>query len=160
MQFGHLIRNFQLFSINHAHILLSSLQSNTDNWVTATLGDRIIRSSEVPNASTSTGVFSNIGVQPRIILSDLSNKSYIQSDSQELWYNNSDNYINIKPCQVRLSDIFQQDLLTSHCHISNVVIRNARHVMSYILVLLSLLLLQRNLIIPEVLMTSTVKHQM
>ena len=42
----------------------------------------------------------------------------------------------------------------------NVVIRNARHVMSYILVLLSLLLLQRNLIIPEVLMTSTVKHQM
>ena len=60
----------------------------------------------------------NIGVQPRIILSDLSNKSYIQSDSQELWYNNSDNYINIKPCQVRLSDIFQQDLLTSHCHIS------------------------------------------
>ena len=36
MQFGHLIRNFQLFSINHAHILLSSLQLNTDNWVTAT----------------------------------------------------------------------------------------------------------------------------
>ena len=34
MQFGHLIRNFQLFSINHAHILLSSLQLNTDNWVT------------------------------------------------------------------------------------------------------------------------------
>ena len=48
----------------------------------------------------------------------MSNKSYIQSDSQELWYDNSDNYINIKPCQVRLSDIFQQDLLTSHCHIS------------------------------------------
>ena len=41
MQFGHLIRNFQLFSINHAHILLSSLQLNTDNWVTATLGDRL-----------------------------------------------------------------------------------------------------------------------
>ena len=38
MQFGHLIRNFQLFSINHAHILLSSLQLNTDNWVTATKG--------------------------------------------------------------------------------------------------------------------------
>ena len=38
MQFGHLIRNFQLFSINHAHILLSSiyyfLQLNIDNWVT------------------------------------------------------------------------------------------------------------------------------
>ena len=30
-----------LFSINHAHILLSSLQLNTDNWVTATLGDRL-----------------------------------------------------------------------------------------------------------------------
>ena len=74
--------------------------------------------SEVPNTSTNTGVFSNIGVQPRIILSDLSNKSYIQSDSQELWYNNSDNYINIKPCQVKLSDIFQQDPLASHCHIS------------------------------------------
>ena len=42
MQFGHLIRNFQLFSINHAHILLSSLQLNTDNWVTATLGDRLV----------------------------------------------------------------------------------------------------------------------
>ena len=41
MQFGHLIRNFQLFSLNHAHILLSSLQLNTDNWVTATLGDRL-----------------------------------------------------------------------------------------------------------------------
>ena len=41
MQFRHLIRNFQLFSINHAHILLSSLQLNTDNWVTATLGDRL-----------------------------------------------------------------------------------------------------------------------
>ena len=39
MQFGHLIRNFQLFSINHAHILLSSLQLNTDNWVTATLDE-------------------------------------------------------------------------------------------------------------------------
>ena len=26
---------------NHAHILLSSLQLNTDNWVTATLGDRL-----------------------------------------------------------------------------------------------------------------------
>ena len=37
MQFGHLIRKFQLFSINHAHILLSSLQLNTDNWVTATI---------------------------------------------------------------------------------------------------------------------------
>ena len=33
MQFGHLIRNFQLFSRNHAHILLSSLQLNTDNWL-------------------------------------------------------------------------------------------------------------------------------
>ena len=32
---------FQLFSINHAHILLSSLQLNRDNWVTATLGDRL-----------------------------------------------------------------------------------------------------------------------
>ena len=41
MQFGHLIRNFQLFLINHAHILLSSLQLNTDNWVTSTLGDRL-----------------------------------------------------------------------------------------------------------------------
>ena len=30
-QFGHLIRSFQLFSIYHAHILLSSLQLNTDN---------------------------------------------------------------------------------------------------------------------------------
>ena len=26
---------------NHARILLSSLQLNTDNWVTATLGDRL-----------------------------------------------------------------------------------------------------------------------
>ena len=30
MQFGHFIRNFQLFSINHAHILLSSLKLNTN----------------------------------------------------------------------------------------------------------------------------------
>ena len=30
-----------IFPINHAHILLSSLQLNTDNWVTATLGDRL-----------------------------------------------------------------------------------------------------------------------
>ena len=37
---------FQLFSINHAHILLSSLQLNKDNWVTATLGDRL----KVPGA--------------------------------------------------------------------------------------------------------------
>ena len=36
MQFGYLIWNFQLFSIDHAHILLSSLQLNTDNWGTAT----------------------------------------------------------------------------------------------------------------------------
>ena len=28
---GHLIQSFQLFSINHAHILLSSLQLNTEN---------------------------------------------------------------------------------------------------------------------------------
>ena len=26
---------------NHAHILISNLQLNTDNWVTATLGDRL-----------------------------------------------------------------------------------------------------------------------
>ena len=32
------MRNFQLYSIIHAHILILSLQLNTDNWVTATLG--------------------------------------------------------------------------------------------------------------------------
>ena len=94
------------------------ISATIQNSILAGTSPRIIRSSEVPNASTNTGVFSIIGVQPRIILSDLSNKSYIQSDSQELWYDNSDNYINIKLCQVRLSDIFKQDLLTPHCHIS------------------------------------------
>ena len=30
-----------IFNKKNAHILLSSLQLNTDNWVTATLGDRL-----------------------------------------------------------------------------------------------------------------------
>ena len=91
---------------------------NYTKTILAGTSPRIIKSSEIPNTSTNTDVFSTIGVQPRIILSDLSNKSYIQSDNQEIWCNNSDNYINIKPCQVKLSDIFQQDPMTSHCHIS------------------------------------------
>ena len=42
MQFGHLIRNFQLFSLNHAHILLSSLQ------LTQTTGLRLPSGTDCP----------------------------------------------------------------------------------------------------------------
>ena len=66
----------------------------------------------------NTGASSKIGVQPHIMLSDVTKHSYIQSDNQELWYNNSDKFINIKPCQVQLSDIFKSDPLISNCHIS------------------------------------------
>ena len=52
------------------------------------------------------------------MLSDVTKHSYIQSDNQELWYNNSDKFINIKPCQVQLNDLFKSDPLISYCHIS------------------------------------------
>ena len=61
MQFGHLIRNFQIFSLNHAHILLSSLQLNTDNWVTATLGDRLFANLKI-NAFAHNSLNSSKGV--------------------------------------------------------------------------------------------------
>ena len=66
----------------------------------------------------NTGASSKIGVQPRIMLSDVTKHSYIQSDDHELWYNNSDKFINIKPCQVQLNDLFKNDPLISNCHIS------------------------------------------
>ena len=79
-----------------------------------------------PTIIRSTGVFSNIGVQPRIILFDLSNKSHILSDSQELRYINSDNYINNKSCHFQtfirkklfflsLNTIFNECSQTSYC---------------------------------------------
>ena len=52
------------------------------------------------------------------MLSDVTKHSYIQSDNRELWYNNSDKFINIKPCQVQLNDLFKSDPLISYCHIS------------------------------------------
>ena len=66
----------------------------------------------------NTGASSKIGVQPRIMLSGVTKHSYIQSDNHELWYNNSDKYINIKSCQVQLNDLFKNDPLISNCHIS------------------------------------------
>ena len=72
----------------------------------------------VSDALTNTGAFSKIGVQPHIMLSDVTKHSYIQSDNRELWYNNSDKFINIKPCQVQLNDLFKSDPLISYCHIS------------------------------------------
>ena len=82
------------------------------------ISPRIKRSCEVSDALTNTGAFSKIGVQPHIMLSDVTKHSYIQSDNRELWYNNSDKFINIKPCQVQLNDLFKSDPLMSYCHIS------------------------------------------
>ena len=66
----------------------------------------------------NTGASSKIGVQPRIMLFDVTKHLYIQSDNHELWYNNSDKFINIKPCQVQLNDLFKNDPLISNCHFS------------------------------------------
>ena len=78
----------------------------------------VLYTCEVSDALMNTGASSKIGVQPRIMLSDVTKHSYIQSDNHELWYNNSDKFINIKPCQVQLNDLFKNDPLISNCHIS------------------------------------------
>ena len=57
------------------------------------------------------------GVQPRVMLSDITQISYIQSDDRQLWYNNVDNFLNIKPCQVKITDLFKYDS-QRQCHIS------------------------------------------
>ena len=68
-----------------------------------------------PTASMDTGADGLPGV--RVLLSNLTDYSYIQSDDQNLWYNNSGNFQCIKQCQVNLEDIFQHDFDQSSCHI-------------------------------------------
>ena len=68
-----------------------------------------------PTASMGTGVDGLPGV--RVLLSNLTDYSYIQSDDQNLWYNNSGNFQCIKQCQVNLKYIFQHDYDQSSCHI-------------------------------------------
>ena len=94
------------------------MESTEKKTILAGTSPRIKRSCEVSDALTNTGAFSKIGVQPHIMLSDVTKHSYIQSDNRELWYNNSDKFINIKPCQVQLNDLFKSDPLISYCHIS------------------------------------------
>ena len=94
------------------------MESTEKKTILAGTSPRIKRSCEVSDALMNTGASSKIGVQPRIMLSDVTKHSYIQSDNRELWYNNSDKFINIKPCQVQLNDLFKNDPLISNCHIS------------------------------------------
>ena len=94
------------------------MKSTEKKTILAGTSPRIKRSCEVSDALMNTGASSKIGVQPHIMLSDVTKHSYIQSDNQELWYNNSDKFINIKPCQVQLNDLFKSDPLISYSHIS------------------------------------------
>ena len=94
------------------------MESTEKKTILAGTSPRIKRSCEVSDALMNTGAFSKIGVQPHIMLSDVTKHSYIQSDNRELRYNNSDKFINIKPCQVQLNDLFKGDPLISYCHIS------------------------------------------
>ena len=61
-----------------------------------------MKKSYQPTASMDTGADGLPGV--RVLLSNLTDYSYIQSDDQNLWYNNSGNFQCIKQCQVNLED--------------------------------------------------------
>ena len=80
--------------------------STEKKTILAGTSPRIKRSCEISDALMNTGASTKMGVQPYIMLSDVTKHSYFQSDNRELWYNNSDKFINIKPCQVQLSDMF------------------------------------------------------
>ena len=75
-----------------------------------------LKKSYQPTASMGTGADGLPGV--RVLLSNLTYYSYIQSDDQNIWYNNAGNFQCIKQCQVNLKDIFQHDYDQSSCHIS------------------------------------------
>ena len=79
-------------------------------------GSATTEKSYQPTASMDTGADGLPGVC--VLLSNLIDYSYIQSDEQNLWYDNSGNFQCIKQCQVNLKDIFQHDFDPSSCHIS------------------------------------------
>ena len=56
--------------------------------------------------SPDTGMSAEVGV-PHVVLRDITNSSHIVSDDNTLWYKNADRFIQIKPCQVKVVDIFK-----------------------------------------------------
>lgn len=76
--------------------------------------------------STDTDLTVNTGV-PRVVLRDITNVTYIVSDDNELWYQNADNFVHIKPCKVKLVDIMRNyPFNPSDCEISKCGTRNCK----------------------------------
>ena len=53
-----------------------------------------------------TGMSDIAGV-PRLVLMDVTKLNYVVSDDNTRWYKNADRFIQIKPCEVKIHDIFK-----------------------------------------------------
>ena len=67
-------------------------------------------------ASATSGVPSKY--EPRIILKDIMDTSYVQSSDSSLYYKQSDNFVYIRPCKVLLKDVFDYDNNLQYCSVT------------------------------------------
>ena len=71
----------------------------------------------IPAGSKGTGSAAQTGA-PRILLKDVHEMTYLQSDDKSLWYRDGDVYKQIKNCSVKLRNISEFDDSEPHCSIT------------------------------------------
>ena len=64
------------------------------------------------------GMAAEVGIS-RIVLRDITKSRNIFSDDKNLWYKNSDSFIQIKPCKVNVIDVLKDNMFVpTNCTIS------------------------------------------